>query len=89
MEEINDFFIYLTNEKNYSKNTLKSYKIDVDNFLQFVIDKLNRNKEHIMELYRMQDLGGCRVIVNSIDDVYKAVDKYKNSRVRHILKKRI
>ena len=43
MEEINDFFIYLTNEKNYSKNTLKSYKIDVDNFLQFVIDKLNKN----------------------------------------------
>lgn len=55
--------------------------------LDSIIDKLNRNKEHIMELYRMQDLGGCRVIVNSIDDVYKAVDKYKNSRVRHILKK--
>lgn len=29
----------------------------------------------------MQDLGGCRVIVDSIDDVYKAVDKYKTSSV--------
>lgn len=55
--------------------------------LDSIIDKLNRNKDHIMELYRMQDLGGCRVIVNSIEDVYRAVDKYKNSRVRHILKK--
>lgn len=55
--------------------------------LDSIINKLNRNKDHVMELYRMQDLGGCRVIVDSIDEVYKAVDKYKNSRVRHILKK--
>lgn len=40
-----------------------------------------------MSLYRMQDLGGCRVIVNTIDQVYEAVNKYKNSRIRHILKR--
>lgn len=40
-----------------------------------------------MSLYRMQDLGGCRVIVNSIDQVYEAVEKYKTSRIRHILKR--
>lgn len=40
-----------------------------------------------MNLYRMQDLGGCRVIVDTIDQVYEAVDKYKNSRIRHILKR--
>lgn len=39
-----------------------------------------------MSLYRMQDLGGCRVIVESIDDVYKSVNKFKNSKVRHIFK---
>nr|DAE26033.1 MAG TPA: hypothetical protein [Siphoviridae sp. ctEkS11] len=55
--------------------------------LDSIINKLNRNKDHVMELYRMQDLGGCRVIVDSIDDVYKAVDKYKTSSIRHILKK--
>lgn len=40
-----------------------------------------------MSLYRMQDLGGCRVIVDSIEDVYKSVNRFKNSKVRHIFKK--
>lgn len=40
-----------------------------------------------MDLYRMQDLGGCRVIVNSIDEVYSAIKRYKNSRIRHVLKR--
>lgn len=40
-----------------------------------------------MSLYRMQDLGGCRVIVDTIDQVYEAVEKYKKSRIRHILKR--
>lgn len=40
-----------------------------------------------MDLYRMQDLGGCRVIVDSIDEVYSAMNQYKNSRIRHILKR--
>ena len=38
-------------------------------------------------LYRMQDLGGCRVIVDSIEDVYNSLNQYKNSRIRHILKR--
>lgn len=40
-----------------------------------------------MSLYRMQDLGGCRVIVDSITQVYEAINRYKNSRIRHILKR--
>lgn len=40
-----------------------------------------------MSLYRMQDLGGCRVIVDTIKQIYEAVNKYKNSRIRHILKR--
>lgn len=40
-----------------------------------------------MSLYRMQDLGGCRVIVESIDDVYATIAKYKSSRIRHVLKR--
>lgn len=35
----------------------------------------------------MQDLGGCRVIVDTIDKVYEAVERYKSSRIRHILKR--
>lgn len=40
-----------------------------------------------MDLYRMQDLGGCRVIVDSIDEVYSAMNQYKSSRIRHTLKR--
>lgn len=53
--------------------------------LESITGKIERFPD--MSLYRMQDLGGCRVIVNTIEQVYEAVDKYKNSRIRHILKK--
>lgn len=36
--------------------------------LDSIVDKLQR--EPSMELYRMQDLGGCRMILPSIDEVY-------------------
>ena len=53
--------------------------------LDSIIGKLRRFPE--MDLYRMQDLGGCRVIVDTVPNVYNSVDKYKNSHVRHILKR--
>lgn len=39
-----------------------------------------------MSLTAMQDIGGCRVIVDSIDDVYNMVNSLKESRMRHKLK---
>ena len=53
--------------------------------LDSIVKKLERFPH--MNLYRMQDLGGCRVIVDSIDEVYETLNKYKNSRIRHILKR--
>lgn len=53
--------------------------------LESITGKIERFPD--MSLYRMQDLGGCRVIVDNIDQVYKAVKEYKNSRIRHILKR--
>lgn len=53
--------------------------------LDSIIGKIERFPD--MSLYRMQDLGGSRVIVDTIDQVYEAVNKYKNSRIRHILKR--
>lgn len=53
--------------------------------LDSIIGKLERFDN--MSLYRMQDLGGCRVIVDSLDEVYKSLNRYKNSRIRHIFKK--
>ena len=53
--------------------------------LSSIVGKIERFPE--MSLYRMQDLGGCRVIVDTIDQVYDAVSRYKNSRIRHKLKR--
>jgi ppGpp synthetase/RelA/SpoT-type nucleotidyltranferase len=53
--------------------------------LDSIVKKLER--EPNMSLWTMQDLGGCRVIVPTIDSVYNAVKKYKASSVRHILMK--
>lgn len=53
--------------------------------LESITGKIQRFPE--MQLYKMQDLGGCRVIVDTIEQVYEAIDKYKTSRIRHILKR--
>nr|DAL48521.1 MAG TPA_asm: hypothetical protein [Caudoviricetes sp.] len=52
--------------------------------LDSITSKLKRNST--MELYRMQDLGGCRVIVDTIDDVYNAEKQFEHSSARHIKK---
>lgn len=36
-----------------------------------------------MQLYRMQDLGGCRVILPTVEDVYKVKNQIESSRIRH------
>lgn len=53
--------------------------------LESITGKIERFPD--MNLYRMQDLGGCRVIVNTVDQVYEAINRYKHSRIRHILKR--
>lgn len=52
--------------------------------LDSITGKLKRM--HNMSLCTMQDLGGCRVIVDMVEEVYKVVEDYKKSRKRHILK---
>lgn len=53
--------------------------------LESITGKIERFPD--MSLYRMQDLGGCRVIVNNIEEVYESLNRYKNSRIRHKLKR--
>ncbi len=50
--------------------------------LESIISKLKR--EPTMSLWTIQDLGGCRVIVPELNDVYKYAEKYYKSRKRHI-----
>ncbi|HEY6895695.1 MAG TPA: RelA/SpoT domain-containing protein [Rhodocyclaceae bacterium] len=40
-------------------------------------------REPSMRLTQMQDIGGCRAVVESIDDVYALHEKYKQSRSIH------
>lgn len=51
--------------------------------LDSIVGKLKR--EPTMSLWAIQDLGGCRVIVPSVDDVYNYANSYENSRKRHEL----
>ena len=50
--------------------------------LDSIVAKLKR--EQSMNLWTMQDLGGCRVIVPSVQTVYDYFEKYDKSRKRHI-----
>ena len=50
--------------------------------LDTIIGKLKRIPD--MQLSRMQDLGGCRVIVKTVEEVYKLKNDIIKSRIRHI-----
>lgn len=52
--------------------------------LESITNKLKR--EPNMNLWTMQDLGGCRVIVPSVKDVYEFANNYEKSRKRHVKK---
>lgn len=51
--------------------------------LSSILNKLKR--EPNMSLWTMQDLGGCRVIVPSVGEVYRCFEEYEKSRKRHML----
>lgn len=53
--------------------------------LDSIVGKLKR--ETGMELYRIQDLGGCRMVVPTLEDVYEFSNRFMKSRIRHELKK--
>ncbi len=53
--------------------------------LDSIVGKLQR--ESGMQLYRMQDLGGCRMVLPTLEEVYSFSEKFRNSRIRHEFKK--
>lgn len=53
--------------------------------LDSIVSKLQR--ENGMQLYRMQDIGGCRMILPTLDDVYAFSKDFQTSRIRHEWKK--
>ncbi len=53
--------------------------------LDSIIGKLRRFPQ--MNLSKMQDLGGCRIILDSIEQVYESVSNHKSSSTLYTLKK--
>ena len=51
--------------------------------LPSIVTKLSRFKE--MKLHKMQDLGGCRAIVDNLAQVYDLIDRIKSLRFSHQL----
>ena len=75
--------IFYMNCKQKSARYKNSIAVQRLKRLDSIIGKLTRQPD--MSLIRMQDLGGCRMIMDSITDVYKVVDEFKKSRIRHEL----
>lgn len=75
-------YIHLRNMKGKRTDVIVAERLKR---LDSIINKLKR--EPNMSLWTMQDLGGCRVIVPTIEEVYKFAEMYENSRKRHIKKK--
>jgi ppGpp synthetase/RelA/SpoT-type nucleotidyltranferase len=56
--------------------------------LPTIIDKLERptldsNTSNAIQLTRMQDIGGCRVIFETVDEVYACLERLKRSTSVH------
>lgn len=53
--------------------------------LESIVAKLQR--ESGMQLWRMQDLGGCRIVLPTLKEVYSFSEKFQSSHIRHEFKK--
>lgn len=49
--------------------------------LESIVDKLKREEE--MNLWRMNDLGGCRIVFPTVEEVFRQCKKFRASRIRH------
>jgi ppGpp synthetase/RelA/SpoT-type nucleotidyltranferase len=72
--------------RNYVKDTDKSHGTVAQRLkrLPTILDKLNRIPT--MRLSQMQDIGGLRAIVGTVDKVRKIEANYKKSRIKHTFK---
>lgn len=52
-----------------------------------ILKKLKRGQTSTMKMSQMQDVGGCRAVLQDVRDVGNLVEKYKKSRIKHKLVK--
>ena len=53
--------------------------------LHSIVGKLY--EQPCMELWRMHDIGGCRMVLPNVSEVYRMSEKLRNSRIRHEFKR--
>lgn len=94
---IDDAFNVLANWRSFHTFPLNTITMDLRqkvNRVQpaaLVVQRLKRTrsilakltKESSMRLTQMQDMGGCRAVVKTIEEVYKLRDAYKRSKSLH------
>lgn len=76
------FYMNLRKNRRFDANITVAERLKR---LDSIVAKLQREKN--MNLYFMQDLGGCRMIVPTVDDVYHYSNSLKKSKILHELKK--
>lgn len=69
--------------KDYSNEPIAAQRLKR---MSTMVDKL-KSREQSMQLTTMQDIGGVRAILGSLDDVYRLVDEYKKRKWPHQLYK--
>lgn len=76
------FYMNLRNKAAHKEGVLVAERLKR---IDSIVGKLQR--EESMQLYRMQDLGGCRMVFPTLNDVYTYSTKFQKSHIRHELKK--
>lgn len=76
--------VIYVNLRRHAKNSPETIVAERLKRQDSIIRKLERFQN--MSLWTMQDLGGCRVIVPTIRQLYKIASDYENSRILHLKK---
>lgn len=77
--------VFYMNAKRYSEEFSEAIVAQRLKRLDSIVGKLQRSSG--MNLYKMQDLGGCRVIVKTISEVYQVKERFLRSAARHVLER--
>jgi len=78
---LNTFQVALRNNaKSLEKKVLVAQRIKR---IESIILKLRKNTTNTMQLSQMQDIGGCRAVMSSLENVYALVELFKKSKFQH------
>jgi len=97
LDELNDWRSLHLDPMNMFQATLRGYVERIDPKHGIVAQRLKRtptiidklkNRQQVMKLGEMQDIGGLRAIVSDVAKVRELEKKYDRSRARHVLRRK-